>query len=83
MTSPPRPTSSSAETGLEKHKFKFVSPLGTQEESEDIEHTLIGLPGIKEALVDEVSVSVKYDPDVITLDELQKAIESLGYKVTP
>ncbi len=77
----PPPTSTPEEAGLEKHKFTFVSPLGTQEESEPIENTLAGLPGIKEASVDEVSVTVKYDPKMITLEEVQKAIESLGYEV--
>lgn len=82
-TSPPPPTSPPEEVKLEKHKFKFVSPLGTQEEGERIESVLTALPGIAGASVTEISISVEYDPDVIALEGVQEAIESLGYKVEP
>lgn len=82
-TSPPPPTSTPEEVGLEKHKFKFIAPLGTQEEGERIESVLTTLPGISEASVTEISISIEYDPDVIALEGVQEAIESLGYKVEP
>ncbi len=68
---------------MEEHEFKFVAVLGTQEESERIEVTLTRLLGIKEASVNEISVSVKYDPKLISLEEVQETIEALGYKVRP
>lgn len=80
-TAQPPPTAEPEETSLEKHKFKFVSPLGTQEEGDRIESVLTGLPGIEEVSVTEISITVGYDPEVITLDDVRKAIESLGYKV--
>lgn len=55
--------------------------MGTQEEGDRIESVLTGLPGIEEVSVTEISITVGYDPEVITLDDVRKAIESLGYKV--
>lgn len=80
-TAPPPPTAEPEQTSLERHKFKFVSVLGTQEEGERIESVLTGIPGIEEVSVTEISITVEFNPDVITLDDVQKAIESLGYKV--
>lgn len=80
-TEAPPPTAAAEQAALEKHKFKFVSPLATQEEGGRIESVLTGLPGIEEVSVSELSVTVQFNPDVITLADVQKAIESLGYKV--
>lgn len=80
-TSPPPPTATPEESEFAEQKFKFVAPLGTQEESERIENVLTGLSGIEEATVNEISVTVEYDPAAITLEEVQETIESLGYEV--
>lgn len=80
-TSPPPPTSVPEQTNVEEHKFRFVAALGTQEEGERIESILTGLPGIEEVRVTEISITVEYNPALTTLDEIQEAIESLGYKV--
>jgi hypothetical protein len=80
-TPPPAATATSEPTNLTEQKFQFVSALGTQEEGEPMAKALMGMDGIEEAKVNEVGVTVEYDPDVITLDEIRDAIESLGYKV--
>lgn len=84
-TSPPTPSSTPTpdETGLEEQKFSFVAPLATQEEDERIRHGLTEISGIKKATVNEISVQVVYDPNVITVEEIRKAIEVLGYQVNP
>lgn len=67
----------------EEVTFEFVAELSSIEEIDDIDLLLHDVEGILGVEGDEKSITITYDPAVITVDELQQVLESIRYPVKP
>jgi copper chaperone CopZ len=50
---------------------------------DDIRLLLHEVPGILDVVGDEISITITYDPAVISVDELQKTMNDIGFPVKP
>lgn len=85
-TSAPTPTPVPADTPTpepsgEQIKLEFVTPLSTAEQGEDIQQQLHDVEGILSIRGDEFGLTIKYDPDVITPDDLKQQMSVIGFPV--
>jgi copper chaperone CopZ len=60
-----------------------MTGLSSIEEIDDIDLLLHNVPGILGIEGDEKSITITYDPAVITVDQLQQQMEAIGYPVKP
>jgi len=58
-----------------------VGGLFSKEGKKEVEHNLIQIDGVQKVNVslDEGAVSIRYDPNVIREDYLERILDSLGY----
>ena len=83
---PPTATSAPAATSEpegEEVTFPFVTGLSSIEEIDDIDLLLHNVEGVLGIGGDENSITITYDPAIITVDELQQQMEAIGYPVKP
>lgn len=79
-TPTPAPTATPEPVG-ERASFEFVNQLSTAEEGEDIEIALHDVEGILSVRGDEFGLTITYDPDTITPDELRQRLAQIGHPV--
>lgn len=79
-TPTPAPTATPEPAG-EKISLEFVNQLSTAEEGEDIERALHDVEGILTIRGDEFGLTITYDPDIITPDEVRQALARIGHPV--
>ena len=76
----PAPTATPEPVG-ERVSLEFVNQLSTAEEGEDIEMALHDVEGILSIRGDEFGLTITYDPDIITPDEVRQALAQIGHPV--
>ena len=77
-TSPPEASPTSAGTRV---TFEFVSTLSTVEEVDHIKGLLEDTEGILAITGTEVSITITYDPNILTVEALRTKMEQIGYPV--
>ena len=75
---PPEASPTSAETRV---TFEFVSTLSTVEEVDHIKGLLEDTEGILAITGTEVSITITYDPNILTVEALRTKMELIGYPV--
>jgi hypothetical protein len=65
----------------EKVQFEFVTPLSTAEQGEDIQNLLHDTEGILSIRGDEFGVTIAYDPEILTADDLRQQMAIIGFPV--
>lgn len=79
-TSTPEPTATpTPEVTLEKVSLEFQTTVPSIEDAERVLRLLEEEPGIKDGIASEVSLDIRYDPELITLEEIRSFIESKGF----
>lgn len=61
--------------------FEFVNELATLEELEDMALELEEVEGIKGISGNEVSITIRYDPELLTVEELRTTMAQKGRAV--
>lgn len=80
----PMPTPEASPTSAEtKVTFEFVSTLSTVEEVDHIKGLLEDTEGILAITGTEVSITITYDPNILTVEALRTKMEQIGYPVKP
>ncbi len=77
-TPAPEASPTSAETRV---TFEFVSTLSTGEEVDHIRGLLEDTEGILAITGTEVSITITYDPNILTVEALRTKMEQIGYPV--
>lgn len=79
-TSAPAATSTSAGETI---TLEFTSTLSTVEEMDHIRDLLQDTEGILAITGTEVSITITYDPNILTVEDLRGKLEEIGYPVKP
>lgn len=81
---PPTPTPAPAATPtpevlLERATLEFRTTLPSIEDAEAILHSLQEEEGVKDGRANEDALDIRYDPEVITLEEIRAFVERQGF----
>jgi hypothetical protein len=86
-TPQPEPPTAAAEPTLSEAgtrvTFRFVTTLSTVEEVGDIRDLLHDTEGILAVTGDEISITIAYDPAILTVDQVMAIMAQIGYPVNP
>jgi len=77
-TAPPEPTATPVS---EQVTLKFVTPLGTIEELEPILQLIEQREGILGGFGSEIEITINYDPEVLTVDDVIALMEQINKPV--
>jgi hypothetical protein len=83
-TETPVPEDTAADESVtEQIELDFVTPLSTVEEVDDIENLLHGVEGIISIRGNEVGLTITYDPEILTPDDVRREMSNIGHPVKP
>ncbi|MFQ5855375.1 MAG: hypothetical protein ACE5LU_07020 [Anaerolineae bacterium] len=81
---PPTPTPKPAATPtpkkkLEKVILEFRTTVPSVEDADRVLEILLEEPGVEDGLADENSLTITYDPEVTTVEEIREIVEAEGF----
>lgn len=79
-TSTPTPAATpTPEVALESVTLEFQSAVPSIEDAERVLHSLEEKDGVKDGVASENSLTIRYDPELITVEEMRQFVERQGF----
>jgi hypothetical protein len=79
-TATPTPAAApTPEVALEKVTLDFQTTVPSIEDAEAVLHSLEEQEGVKDGIASEDSLTVRYDPELITVEEIREFVERQGF----